>query len=336
MRRNRASVVLLALSMSCAVCSALVLVAPGGSWPGSWPKELESVRDRATTLQIEGMGICEVEYQILLQGRDEFEAAWPHILELKSKGAPLVLERSPYVSAGQRIEAGVCIKWPAGSVRQLPDGTRLEAKAPWPQSARLPSGDLPEYVVPEHGTWVPATPGRVPDEWYRARVDIILVVDGRVVDLNRLELPGETPIVDRRFPHTGERPAAAPVPAGVHAAAFGGHGAEVERLLAAGTDVDARDPAGRTPLHFAAEQGHLEVVQLLLAGGANVNAGDDRRQTPLHRAAQSGHRAIVEALLKAGTDVNATDLEGRTPTGLAVQAGHEEVANLLREHGGVE
>ena len=32
-----------------------------------------------------------------------------------------------------------------------------------------------------------------------AGVDIVLVVDGSVVDLNRIQLPADTPIIDRRF-----------------------------------------------------------------------------------------------------------------------------------------
>jgi hypothetical protein len=33
---------------------------------------------------------------------------------------------------------------------------------------------------------------------YRARVDLELVVDGQVIDLNSIHLPGATPIHDKR------------------------------------------------------------------------------------------------------------------------------------------
>ena len=33
----------------------------------------------------------------------------------------------------------------------------------------------------------------------RARIDIELVVDGNIVDLNRIPLPADTPIIDKRF-----------------------------------------------------------------------------------------------------------------------------------------
>ena len=339
MLRNGVPVVLLAVAMACGVCSALVIAIYGGNWPDSWPRELEPFRARAWTFGFEGFGLEETVHQIPFDSREEFEGAWPHILKLKSKGGPLILEKSPFATAGQRIEAGVCIKWPPGTVRQLPDGTRLEAKAPWPDSAISPAGELPEYVMPEHGTWVPCTT-KLPKERFRARVDIILVVDGRVVDLNRLELPGETPIVDRRFLRAAPQPLpAAPQPqppAGLHAAASVGNRAEVARLLAGGADVNARGPDGRTPLHYAAEQGRLEVVQLLLGKGADVNAEEARRRTPLHLAAQGGHREVAEALLKAGADVNAVDGQGWTPAVFAVRAGHRDLADLLGRSGGVE
>lgn len=33
----------------------------------------------------------------------------------------------------------------------------------------------------------------------RARIDIDLVIDGNVIDLNRIPLPAKTPIEDQRF-----------------------------------------------------------------------------------------------------------------------------------------
>ena len=77
---------------------------------------------------------------------------------------------------------------------------------PWPQDLRTENGGLPEYVVTKEVdgrlTW--AAPG-LADKFplvgrYRARVDIELVVDGKIIDLNRIQLPPDTPIVDKRFP----------------------------------------------------------------------------------------------------------------------------------------
>lgn len=73
-----------------------------------------------------------------------------------------------------------------------------------------------------------------------------------------------------------------------------GHEEAVEFLLRLKTqgvnmiseiDIDARDPASRTPLSYAAEKGYVNIVRLLLASGADPNAQDFHfARTPLHWA----------------------------------------------------
>lgn len=131
-----------------------------GSWPASWPKELEPLRQQATTL--EGPLIPNLHYQIPFTKREEFEAAWPHILKVQSKGARLILVRAPYTRLG-RIDAGVFIHTPprdAEPVEKISNKTKLNER----------------------------------DMTY-----IELIVDGQIVDLNRIRLPADTPIVDQRF-----------------------------------------------------------------------------------------------------------------------------------------
>ncbi|HEY4638126.1 MAG TPA: ankyrin repeat domain-containing protein, partial [Burkholderiales bacterium] len=53
----------------------------------------------------------------------------------------------------------------------------------------------------------------------------------------------------------------------LHDAARRGDLAAVERLLAAGAQVDATDGGGATPLYLAAGEGHAAVVARLLAAG---------------------------------------------------------------------
>ena len=57
----------------------------------------------------------------------------------------------------------------------------------------------------------------------------------------------------------------------------------VKQHLDAGTDVNAKDKYGRTPLDEAARKGHKEIAKLLIAEGADVNAMDDDGDTPLDR-----------------------------------------------------
>jgi hypothetical protein len=199
-RWNRVLILMLTIGMASSVCFALVTESLSGDWPESWPKELEPLRSQARTVHV-GHGIQETVYEIPFKSREEFEKVWPYILKVKSKGAPIILENSPstYSVSGTTMTTGVRILWPSGGTVELPDRKRLEAKEPWPDYIKNGAGELPEYVTEEHGKWIPNTPGKKPDFFIRARVDIILVTDGRVIDLNRIELPGETPIVDRRF-----------------------------------------------------------------------------------------------------------------------------------------
>ena len=117
-------------------------------------------------------------------------------------------------------------------------------------------------------------------------------------------------------------------------AAYAGNVEAVKQHLAAGTDVNAWDKYGSTPLHKAALKGHKEIVGLLIAKGADVNAKDKTRgETPLHYAAINGHKELAELLIDSGAEVNAKNVRGTTPLGCTIR--HPETAALLRKHGGI-
>lgn len=93
-------------------------------------------------------------------------------------------------------------------------------------------------------------------------------------------------------------------------------------LLAAGAQVNAKDPNGNTPLHFAAWARNAGAVRLLIDFGAKVNAPGPDDTTPLHTTLRSheyryGLRETVTALLEAGADPDSRDTLGLTPRDLA-------------------
>jgi ankyrin repeat protein/beta-lactamase regulating signal transducer with metallopeptidase domain len=102
-------------------------------------------------------------------------------------------------------------------------------------------------------------------------------------------------------------------PQTLHQAAAAGDVEQVQKLLAQGADVHAKDENGRTPLHSAARQARKDVVEVLLARGANVNEVDGSGQTPLHLAANFGWKPVPELLLAHGAQIDARDKAGNTP-----------------------
>lgn len=100
----------------------------------------------------------------------------------------------------------------------------------------------------------------------------------------------------------------------LHRAADDGDLAEIERLVAAGYDVNLFDDMGRTPLHYAAVGGRLEAIVALLGHGALVNANDEATisETPLALAVQETSVDAVRLLLNAGADPDIVGWMGNT------------------------
>ena len=139
---------------------ALYAVENRGTWPASWPKELEGLRTKSRTF--EGPRAPLLCFAIPFTKRETFEEAWPHLLKVKTQGAPIVLRRAPNFFLGGDSQAGVCVHTPPKGQAPLADGKQAD------------------------GSW-------------EKTIYIELIVDGEIVDLNRIRLPADTPIIDERF-----------------------------------------------------------------------------------------------------------------------------------------
>lgn len=112
-------------------------------------------------------------------------------------------------------------------------------------------------------------------------------------------------------------------------AAADGNLTSVMNLVKQGSNVNARDQAGRTALMYAIVSRDLDVVSFLLHSGANPNVRDLEGRTPLIVAAGGSGPKVVSLLLASGADVNARSNSGRTALMEAAGARPLEVMPLL-------
>ena len=166
MKRIIASLFIAIISIVlCTKVYALFVVTNEGLWPENWPKELEPLRKQSRTK--EGPKLPQRQYEIPFAQREEFEGAWPHLLKVKTPSCPLIVLKGPIDLGGKLMKAGVCVHTPPVSDQSI---------APDKADAAKPHG-----------------------RWRTTATYIQLIVDGQIVDLNRIQLPADTPIIDERF-----------------------------------------------------------------------------------------------------------------------------------------
>ena len=99
-------------------------------------------------------------------------------------------------------------------------------------------------------------------------------------------------------------------------------GCEVLEKAASGTDI-----------HKAAFEGNLEVIRQLIKDGSNLNAKDRFGSTPLLIAVTFGKTDVALALIGAGADLNITNNEGSTPLITAAFFCRTEIVQSLLDKG---
>jgi ankyrin repeat protein len=96
-------------------------------------------------------------------------------------------------------------------------------------------------------------------------------------------------------------------------AAVSGNVEAVRQHIAAGTDLNLRNPdGGATALIAAASFGQSETASLLIEAGADLEVKNNEGSTALHTAAFLCREKIVKALLAKGADQKARNNAGST------------------------
>lgn len=117
---------------------------------------------------------------------------------------------------------------------------------------------------------------------------------------------------------------------GLHAAAHRGDTVEIDRLVAARANLNARDPYGRTPLHVATHAGRVEAIRALARAGANPGLFDKDRYDAVTIAAVANNEDALRALLAAGASAKLTTSRyDGTALIAAAHLGHHGVVQQL-------
>lgn len=120
---------------------------------------------------------------------------------------------------------------------------------------------------------------------------------------------------------------------GLIEAAGRGDLAAVNRLIAAGADLEQRDGQRQTPLLLAVAGNHVAVAKALLAAGASPNAQAANQDTPWLLAGASGRTEIIAAMLPLKPDLTIRNRYGGNALIPACERAHVETAKLLLTSG---
>jgi uncharacterized protein len=124
-------------------------------------------------------------------------------------------------------------------------------------------------------------------------------------------------------------PAEAASYTGLHAAAWRGDVAMIDQLIAAKTDLNARDGYGRTPLHVATFAGRRDAIKALAKAGANLDLLEQDRYDAVTIASVAGDEETLRVLL--GLGASARQVTSRYDGTALIAAAHLGHAGVVRQ-----
>lgn len=121
---------------------------------------------------------------------------------------------------------------------------------------------------------------------------------------------------------------------GLHAAAWSGDLAQLQRLIDARVDLNLRDANGRTPLHVATFARHRLALRPLAQAGAELGALDNDRYDAVTIAAVADDEETLRVLLSLGASAKLiTSRYDGTALIAAAHLGHDGVVRQLIKAG---
>ncbi len=100
-------------------------------------------------------------------------------------------------------------------------------------------------------------------------------------------------------------------------------------LLERGADPYGVSPAGDPPLALAVRLHWTQLLQKLIAHGVDLDARDSHGMSALHLAAALGREDELKRLVAAGAAPDRRAADGQTPLGVALAAGRRDLADWL-------
>jgi uncharacterized protein len=121
---------------------------------------------------------------------------------------------------------------------------------------------------------------------------------------------------------------------GLHAAAWAGDVAQIEKLVAAKADLNARDEHGRTPLHVATFARQREAIRALFKAGADHALLENGKYDTVTIAAVADDEKTLRLLLSLGASAKLTTSRwDGTALIAAADLGHEGCVQILIDAG---